>query len=172
LLKQALAENLVAAAGDPCLVEPIPDASSIREKEFVILTISSYLFRMVVLSYFSPDEATTEHFAKLIKTRPKEMDRKGFYDAISEFGNRFCGSLNRAVGRHFPHVGMSTPNILARDCIGFLNALGAEHVRHFKVTVNPTTSFHASLCVCDYGNLDFALESASLEESTGELELF
>jgi hypothetical protein len=172
LLQRAMCEHLSGAGEAPCEVEVIEGIDHIEEDEFVVLTVSSYLFRLVVLFYFSNDEITREHFAKLIRTPSKHLDDKVFYDAVSEFGNLCCGSINRDLGRHFPHVGMSTPNVLRRGSIAFLGTLGAEYIQHFKIDINSTLRFHATICVCEYGDLDFNAETKVAEENLGELELF
>lgn len=171
LLRQAMAENLVPPGGR-CEVEPILSLSEIHEKEFVILTISSYLFRAMLLFYFDFNEASRTHFARLLKGALPAMDKKAFYDAVAEFGNLCCGSLNRELGRSFPHVGMSTPGLLERECIAHLGALDASYVCHYRMETEGPTFFHASLCVCDYGDLDFQAERHDVEASVGELELF
>ena len=173
LLAQALSENLVAARGGRCQVEPLAGKGDLREAEFVILTISSYLFRAMVLFHFNDNAATRAHFARLVNTSPEAMDRKAFEDAVAEFGNLCCGALNRELGRHFPHVGMSTPNLLEGSCILHLGALQAGYLRHYQVEVEGDTRFHATLCVCDYGDLDFRAERQRVvEAAVGELELF
>lgn len=171
LLKDALAENLVLSSAESCVIQPLPDASAIQEKEFVVLTISSYLFRLIALSYFTPNADTKARFAELNKTSLENLSNSAFYDAVAEYGNRFCGTLNRSVGRYFPHVGMSTPNILDRGCGSYLTTLGARHIRHFQVALGETSVYHATLAICDYGNLDFQLEVGTAD-ATGELELF
>ncbi|HJW72935.1 MAG TPA: hypothetical protein VJ486_08760 [Geothrix sp.] len=172
LLKRAMCEHLSVSPEVPCEVEVIEGIDHIEEEEFVVLTVSSYLFRLVVLFYFTGNEETREHFAKLIRTPAKRLDDKVFYDAVSEFGNLCCGSINRDLGRHFPHVGMSTPNVLRRGSIAFLDTLGAEYIQHFKIDLGTSIRFHATICVCEYGDLDFNAEAKVVEENLGELELF
>jgi CheY-specific phosphatase CheX len=127
---------------------------------------------LIVFFYFTDREETREHFARMVRMPLKSMDDKAFYDAVSEFGNLCCGSMNRDLGRHFPHVGMSTPNILKRGSVAFLGTLDAEYTQHFRIEISPTTHFHATICVCDYGDLDFHVEAKAVEENIGELELF
>lgn len=171
LLIQTLADQLIAGADDICVVEPIQDRQDITEKEFVVLTSASYLFRLIVFFHFTCNTASRAHFARIVRVEDRLFDSKAFYDAVSEFGNLCCGALNRDLATCFPHVGMSTPNVLEHGCFAFLDALKPGYTRHFQVMVNQTP-FHASLCVCDYGNLDFVLESKASTEGTGQLELF
>ncbi|TAK76090.1 MAG: hypothetical protein EPO12_17280 [Aquabacterium sp.] len=161
-----------AAPGERCDVVAMADASRIKEQKVVMLTVSSYSFRVMSMLYFTLNDATKQHFAALNKTSTSEMDQQAFLDVISECGNICVGALNRELARHFPHIGMSTPNILDRHCVDFLQTLKAGYIKHFEVALGGVT-LHASLCVCDDADLDFIVDTrAAEEESTGELEMF
>ena len=95
-----------------------------------------------------------------------------FYDAFAEFGNICCGQLNRELGHYFPHLGMSTPNVLETECLGYMSSLNGKHVQHFKVVINDSITFYAALCVCNDDTIDFAVRAVEPDTSTGELELF
>lgn len=171
LLKQAVRENLVAP-GEVCGFQEIGGVEAAAEKEVVVLTISSYLFRLITFFHFTRDRASREHFARLVRRSVQDLDDQSFYDAVSEFGNLCSGSLNRDLGVFFPHVGMSTPNILEHGCLSYLESLSPGHMAHFAIALDSRASFKASICVCDYGDLDFHFEAKTAAESTGELELF
>ena len=57
---------------------------------------------------------------KAVEEIPMEMKlhrfEQAFFDAIAERGNICCGILNRDLGHYFPHMGLSTPNILDKEC--------------------------------------------------------
>lgn len=163
---------MVASPDDACEVTVISSESEIKEEMMVVLTISSYLFRLVVLIYFTRDDATREHIARGSRINASEMSEQAFYDSISEFGNVCCGILNRGLAGFFPHIGMSTPNIIHKDCSTYLKRLGCGHIQHFKVKINDSVRFHVGLCVSDYADLDFVVDTAQAESGTGELELF
>lgn len=169
---QGLKGGLLASPQDSCEVTVLPDLSDVKETKSVILTISSYLFRLMVLIYFTPDQTTKEHFARVNKMQAEDMSEQAFYDAISECGNISCGILNRELVRFFPSVGMSTPNILDKDCSHYLKILNFGHIQHLRINVNNSIQFNASMCVCDYADLDFKVDVTEEESSTGELELF
>jgi hypothetical protein len=126
----------------------------------------------MVLIYFTPDSATKEYFAGINNMQASEMSEQSFHDAVAEYGNICCGILNRDLGQFFPHIGMSTPNIIDRNCSSYLNVLGCGHIQHFKATVNNNAQFHVSLCVSDYADLDFVVKADEESVNTGELELF
>lgn len=171
LLQQALKASMVpsdASAG----ISVVEDIAAIAEKKIVVLTVSSYLFRLMVMFHFTPDAATRGHFARLNRVEPSEMDDQVFMDAIAECGNLCCGILNRDLGRFFPHLGMSTPNVIDRQCAAYLQKLNAAHIQHFAVDVPESPRLHVSLCVSAYAEMDFEVSAEEEEVSTGELELF
>lgn len=171
LLTQALKGSLVQS-GASCDVSILSDVTAIDEKKMVVLTVSSYLFRLMVMFYFTPDAATKEYFARLNNVSAADMSEQSFMDAIAECGNLCCGILNRDLGNFFPHIGMSTPNVIDRHCASYLQMLNCGHVQHFAVDIDQAPRFHVTLCVSDYAEIDFTVSEEELESNTGELELF
>lgn len=172
LMSRALKGALCASPEDRCEVEIIDGTKAITEKKVVLLTVSSYLFRVMTLLYFTLDRNTQQHFAAIHRVAPETMNESDYADVIGECGNIFCGALNRELAQHFPHLGMSTPNVLDRHCVDYLDELNAGYVKHFKVRINDALTMHASLCVCDFADIDFTVDMTQTEESNGELEMF
>ncbi len=175
LFTSALKGAMVAVDGDRCDISQLDQQAGIKESQLVMLTSSSYVFRVFMLIYFQPNAQTREHFARRSRTTADELSDHVFMDAICETGNMCSGAFNRDLSRVFPHVGLSTPNVLDARCAENLATLKAGHVQHFQIDVNHTTLFHASLCVCEYADLDFTvdwLHTIDDEVSSGELELF
>jgi hypothetical protein len=168
----ALKTALCASSDDHGEVDIIVDTSVIKEKKVVLLTVSSYLFRVMTVIYFTLDQPTKNFFAATHKVDPEGVSDDDFLNMIGECGNIFCGAINRALVPHYPHIGMSTPNVLDRECIDFMQDLGANYIKHFKIVINGGFSLHASLYVCDFADIDFAVDMTQAEESTGELEMF
>lgn len=138
-----------------------------------MLTLSSYLFRIVVVIHFDEGPATWAHFGG----EAGSADRQALHDRISEFGNVACGAFNREVARVFPHLGMSTPNVIDRQCVEFLAHLGAGMTHHLRLQLADGLVLHARMAVCEYDDIDFDLpvresEAQAEEVETGELELF
>lgn len=172
LFTQAVRSAFSVSADEQCEVTALTDAGEITEKKVVVLTVSSYVFRVMVFLYFTLDNRTKQHFAALQKGATIGMSEADHLDAICEWANVLCGSLNREIARHFPHVGMSTPNILDRSCVGYLDDLGADHTKHVEIRIDDAFAMHASICVCPFADIDFTVDTDSVEESTGELEMF
>jgi len=171
ILQQGIRASLLASPLDPVEIEPVADASGFSSTQIVVLSVSSYLFRLQVLIYFTPDTLTKAHFATINKIDLQNMDAKAFADAISECGNICCGSLNRELVMQFPHVGMSTPNIIDRRCALYLGVLGSTYQQHFDISIPQGPRFHASLCISEFEDLDFDIQ-ISETQSGGELEMF
>ena len=171
VFRHGLKESLSPLADDDCVLTVLPDLKEAQEPQVVILTISSFLVRLIVLIHFAPDTATKEHFARLNNKSLAEMDTRTFYDIISECGNLCCGVMNRDLLAVFPHMGLSTPSILHKQCAAYVDILKCEHIKHIRVDINSTVRFHATLCVSEHADLDFSVDIAA-EESTGELEMF
>jgi hypothetical protein len=154
-------------------VEPMDSLDKIKEKKIVILTVSSYLFRAIVIIYFKADAATRAAFNRNAAEDAEELSLEDFYDRIAECGNACCGSINRGLGTQFPHVGMSTPNIIDKDCIRYADQLDCGFKRHYKITLEGSLTMYASLFVADYGTVDFYIDPVVEEDvSSGELEMF
>lgn len=154
-------------------VEPVAVLEKTKDKKIVILTVSSYLFRALAIIYFKPDAATRAYFNRNAEEGAPALSDEEFYDRVSECGNVCVGALNRDLGPFFPHVGMSTPNIIDKDCMQYVDLLGCGLVKHYKVVLAGELTLHATLCVADYGQVDFHVDPAvEVEVDTGELEMF
>lgn len=172
MLMLGIKASMGGASPEACEVEVISDLNSIRETNVVMLTVSSFVFRMSVLVHFSSDDETRNHFATINNVAAAEMSDQAFLDAIRECGNICCGTLNRELARVYPHVAMSTPNIIERECVDHLESLNGGHLQHFRASPSGDKQFYVTLCVRDYADIDF--EWAMLEETTaaGEMEFF
>jgi hypothetical protein len=152
-------------------VELVPDLGQVSSTQAAVLTVSSYVFRLTFLLHFADDAPTRQHFAAVARTSAEDFSQQAFMDAIRECGNICCGNLNRDLVRVFPHLGMSTPNLLDRRCADYLGKLGAGHVQHFALLDGGGPQFVVTVCVNAFAELDFTADLAE-EETTGELEMF
>jgi hypothetical protein len=171
MLRQGVRASLLVSPEDSIEFVATLGVGHIQTTHIVMLSVSSYCFRLVLLIHFSPDEATRNHFSKLNKVVASDMNDQAFTDAISECGNICCGSINRGLAKIFPHVGMSTPNIIDRQCANSLALLGGTFEEHVDIILPGGPKLHASLCVSEFEDLDFDV-AAGEEESSGELEMF
>lgn len=167
--------STMLAEGDSAQVETITEfPAKPKEKHAIVLTIAGYAMRVVVALYFKLDADTRAHFERLNRVEPGTMDDQAFRDALAECGNICAGALNRSLGDHFPHIGMSTPNLLSRDSLAYADVLGKGYQRHFQLN-GLAQPYWATLYVVAYADLDFAVDieaEEAAEADTGELEMF
>jgi hypothetical protein len=166
-------EGGMPVGGANVTVTTTASLAHVRHKKIVILTVSSYLFRLIAILYFSPDAATRAYFNRSAGEGAPALTDEEFLDRVAECGNVCCGALNRELGAFFPHVGMSTPNIVDKDCMRYVDLLGCALVKHYEIALEGGPTMFATLCVADYGLVDFHVDAAANATlDTGELELF
>jgi len=167
IFRKAAQSRLVLAAGDTCEIAAIPtnDAGLIPEAQVVVLTISSILFRLMLMLQFDEGADTRDYFFA-------EGSASTVQEIFSEQANLCCGAMNQELLRYFPDLGMSTPYVLNAHCIAHLEDLKPAYLASYAVTVNQAARIKATVCVCTHAPLDFVADLSALEESCGELELF
>jgi hypothetical protein len=172
--REALRQGL-CPEGESVSIEPVQTLpKKMAEKKVVLLSIATQTFRLVLGLLVRFDAETKAHFARL--NRVEDLDdwaEQAFQDAVAECGNIIVGAMNRELGRYFPNVGMSTPNVLDRDALAYLDALSPGHTRWLRVDGLPL-SFHAVLFVTPSAAVDFhaELERPADAVDSGELEMF
>lgn len=171
LLIKALKDSFGSASAEIEISVDTAD-ETFAETHVILFTISSYMFRLMVILYFTPDDATKAYFAGIRNVPAADMDDQALLDNVSESGNLCCGILSRELGKFFPHIGMSTPNTIDKESMHYLRSLAYGHLQHFRINLANMANMHVSLCVFDYDDLDFAVEIAEESAETGELELF
>lgn len=169
IFTRAARTTLVLAPADAIEISPLPGQAyrEMPEKHVLVLTISSYLFRLLTIIHYDADPATDAYFNRSATGRT-------LGDAFGEVGNLCCGAMKREFGNHFMHLGMSTPYMLDSRCMAFLNELKPSLVSQYAIRINHRIELHATLCLCAYGAIDFAV-GAEVEvesETTGALEIF
>lgn len=167
IFTKAAKSNLLVNSGDLIEITALPTGKVIEtpEKNIVVLTISSYLFRLLTIFHVNPDKTTEAYFTK-------SESGRDFFEVFSEMGNMCCGAMNRDLGNYFPHLGMSTPYVLESKCIPFLKELRPNYVSQHKMVINGSITMHATLCMCSYAPIDFRVDMSIAEEETGALEMF
>ena len=167
IFTKAVKANLVVEHSDCVEVAQLPDAgfSDLPGKNIVVLTISSYLFRLLIIFHVDADRSTEAHFTKF-------QPERSFHEVFGEFGNLCVGAMNRDMGNHFLHLGMSTPYVLESRSLPFLNELKPGYIARHQIGINNDVSLHATLCLCAYAPIDFRVDMSAVEEETGTIELF
>jgi len=167
IFTKAAANNLALAPSDKIEIERLDGHGLVMppEKNILVLTIASYVFRLLTIFHVNTDAATEAYF-----TRSGTAGEFG--DCFGEIGNRCCGAMNRELGRYFQHLGMSTPTMLDAQCLPFLAELKPTCLAHHRIRINDMLTLHATLCLRAYAPIDFNVDHQAAPEATGELELF
>lgn len=167
IFTKAVKANFPLEASDNIEVTHLEDVNieDTPGKNIVVLTISSYRFRLLTIFHLNADRATEGYFTKY-------QPGRAFHEAFGEFGNLCVGAMNRDMGNHFLHLGMSTPYVLEGRSIAFIKALKPAHVAQHRIGINGDISLHATLCLCAYAPIDFRVDPGIAEEETGTIEMF
>ncbi|WP_144138993.1 hypothetical protein [Paraburkholderia sp. BCC1884] len=167
IFRKAAQARLPLDSADLCEIEPLADASarSTRDTQVVVLTISSILFRLLLILHFDEDDSTRGYYLK-------DADERPFEEAFLEICNLCCGAMNQELLLNFPDLGMSTPYVLEARCLAHLHELKPGLLSSYSVTLNGSVRLGATLCVCAHAPIDFVADTSVIEESSGELELF
>lgn len=172
---QQFAEAAMRAAllppGGSAVIESVDAEAPAQERMVVMLTVSSYAFRLSFFVHFEERPETLDYFARLHHVDPGQFSRQAFLDAVSECGNLCCGTFNREIGRVYPHVGMSTPHRLESECLQHLSLLDPDWRLRLRLHPEDGPPFHVTLAVSAYEAIDFDPPAPETEVASGELEL-
>ncbi len=142
------------------------DASySDKEAILIVMTVSSFAFRLMVLFNVVENQLNREYF---IGDTPNQT----FVEAFYEVANLCCGALNRDISRDISHLGMSVPVMLTQSCMEYIDALNPQYLESYSITLNETASVHATLCLSCSAPVSFSTDLSQIEEDAGALELF
>jgi hypothetical protein len=171
LLTKAVKNHIGMQESDVIQVNLIPmqKRTALPESKFYILTVANFFFKVLVIFHINDDEKSRAYFSK-------PDSGLGCDEVFPEVCNLCCGAFNRELGLYFPHLGMSTPYLLEKECLDFVDLLRPVHMSQFKTDINGNFQLHTSLYVCAYRPLDFRFDPDRLiavpAEETGVLELF
>ncbi|TNC82966.1 MAG: hypothetical protein C9356_00510 [Oleiphilus sp.] len=144
-------------------------------EEFFLLTVSSQLFRIFILLHVSRNQHAENFVAKALNIGTNAVTEENFYDYLGEVGNAFCGSIKRNLNKTVPHLGMSTPNRLDKDCLPYLSSFKIDDEVHAIAEYQGQTLFHASAYLSADDELNYEVKSQAIDEAepdSGELEFF
>lgn len=149
------------------------DQAAQYQQDVVMLTVSSYRFRVLLFVHFERDAATRRYLAALGGHDTQSLNDERRVDAMMERGNLCCGALNRELGRVYPHLGMSTPCILDGSSLEHLAALRPSATRHYRAEPVAGVSLRLTLAICAFADIDFSLTvDTGAMTAGGELEMF
>ncbi|NMM01225.1 hypothetical protein HHL24_25200 [Paraburkholderia sp. RP-4-7] len=167
IFRKAAQARLPLDSGDTCEIAPLAEAGTgaTADTQVVVLTISSIVFRLLLILHFDENDSTRNYYLK-------EADERPFQEAFLEICNLCCGAMNQELLRYFPDLGMSTPYVLSARCLGHLPELKPGLLASYSITLNGSVQLAATICVCAHAPIDFVADTSAIEETSGELELF
>lgn len=166
IFSRAASSSLALGGGDSVEVDPLPRGKLIEPPgQLLVLTIANFSFKLLTIFHVEDNRATQQYFSK-----PEAG--LGFADVFPEIGNLCCGAMNRELGGYFPHLGMSTPYPLDRQCLPFIDVLKPAYLAQHRIVINGDIVLHATLCLCAYAPVDFHYVASEPETASGALELF
>ncbi|CAN7648842.1 hypothetical protein [Caballeronia sp. 15715] len=167
ILLKAARSRLPRHPDDACEIVPLAQAhdDARPEANVIILTISSILFRLLLVFHFDDDVHTRDYFAK-------ETGDVSLQDMLLEICNLCCGAVNQDLLPYFRDLGMSTPYVLSARCLPYLEGLKPDLLSSYAITINGSVQLAATVCVCAHAPIDFVADITAVEETSGELELF
>jgi hypothetical protein len=167
IFRKAAQTRLPMNADDACEISPLADAGAHagHNAKVVVLTISSIVFRLLLILHFEENETTRRYYLN-------DADDRPFQEAFLEVCNLCCGAMNQELLRSFPDLGMSTPYVLDARCLPHLRELKPALVSSYSVVIDGAVRLAATVCVCTHAPLDIIADTSAVEEASGELELF
>ncbi len=163
----AAKSTLALSQDDVISITPLPGTQALDfpERQVLILTISSFTFRLLMIFHIDDDSVTRGYFQQ-------EKSEQSFIDAFGEIANLFCGAMNRELLKTFSHLGMSTPYVLGRSCMAFIQELKPGFLASYRIDIRDDVHLHATLCLCEDEDITTIHVDTHSSEDTGELELF
>jgi hypothetical protein len=167
VFQKAAGVCLVRTPGDMCNIVPTEDRDSGAQlsDELLLITISSFVFRLLTIFQVAESPATRAYFVSGAADRT-------LHDGFSEFANLCCGAMNRELSLHGPQLAMSIPYTLSRHCMTFLEALKPQYLASYAITINDSVQLQVTLCLCCHTPVDFPVSTDAVEHGGGELEMF
>jgi hypothetical protein len=167
IFRKAAQARLPCDSAHTCEIVPIGEAGAgaTQDTQVVVLTISSIVFRLLLILHFDETDSTRDYYLK-------EGSELPFQEVFLEICNLCCGAINQELLRYFPDLGMSTPYVLSARCLPHLRELKPAYLSSYSITLNGAVPLAATICVCAHAPVDFVADMSAVEESSGELELF
>jgi hypothetical protein len=162
--RRAAGDTLVRKAGDICNIEPTHDRAADLSASLLMITISSFSFRLVIVFQVADEQPTRDYYTSGGESTLNE--------AFAEVANMCCGALGRELSAQFKHLAMSIPYGLEARCTAFLQELTPRFQASYDIVINAEARVRATLCVCCKRPIEFAAVTAEVSHCDGELEIF
>lgn len=166
--RRAATATLIRSAGDVCDVKVATkgaDSELQTESPLLLITISSFVFRLVAIFQISSNEATRQYYTGSGAAETPE-------ETFTEVVNLCCGALSRELSTQFKHLAMSIPYRLEASSLKFLGELKAGLTTTLDITINDSARMRATLCMFASRPIELAAPAAEVSHAGGALEMF
>jgi hypothetical protein len=166
--RRAAAATLVRSAGDVCDVKAASKGAESElqtESPLLLITISSFVFRLVAIFQISGNEATRQYYTAPGAAVTAE-------ETFTEVVNLCCGALSRELSAQFKHLAMSIPYRLEASSLRYLGELKAGLTTTLDITINESARMRATLCMSASRPIELAAPAAEVSHAGGALEMF
>lgn len=169
-LAQALSEALnTAIAEQTWTIDPNPGRADFETtSHFVVITLSSYVFRIVVLLYFDNNEQLRLFLPAEEAEKTSEHQMSALLSRISEFANVYCGKFKQYLEHSYPFIGMSTPITLEAHCARHIDDQDYHARLHLAGNNSESASFPSSVYLHSLNGVEFTLSPSPVVEETSE----
>lgn len=165
VFERSAKSTLPRSAADVCEIHDQPGGAAFSGDPLLVLTITSFAFRLMTLFHVDDNEATHAYFVPAAAKFTLQQ-------VFAEIANLCCGAMNRELSALFPHLAMSIPCMLSAGCIEHLPRLNAEYTSRLSIKINDTVKLGVTLCMCCSATVEIPAALGTAEKTTGELEMF
>jgi len=141
------------------------DSELRTESPLLLITISSFVFRLVTIFQISGSEATRQYY-----TGPGAAETAE--ETFTEVVNLCCGALSRELSAQFKHLAVSIPYRLEASTLKYLGELKAGLTTTLDITINDSARMRATLCMSANRPIELAAPAAEVSHAGGALEMF
>lgn len=162
--RRAATTNLVRSPNDSISIEPLKsqETSRVPDSRLVIITISSFAFRLLTLFQVVDNPAMRAYFGGAAAARIDET--------FAEVANLCCGALNRDLSQSFPHLAMSIPYSLSSRSLRFLDVLHPQFLSGHSICIDSQIHVEATLCMCCTAAVHLGASVKRPDEEAGVLQ--
>jgi hypothetical protein len=157
--------SLVRSPDDVIEISPAPTAATLAGDPLLLITTSSFSFRLLTIFHVEDNEINRAYFVPAAAG-------VSLQDGFAEMANLCCGALNREMAPCFPHLAMSIPSRLSARCLEHLPQFQPECVARFSININSAVRIGVTLCMCCTAAVEIPITLSSVQQSSGELEMF
>jgi hypothetical protein len=165
--QRAASTTLVRNTSDTCSIVPAPGPAlgAGAAMKLLMITISSFSFRLLTSFQISQDHPTHDYYTAAAHSTLDEV--------FAEAANMCCGAFGRELSSQFKHLAMSVPYGLESQCLEFLSVLEPRFQASYDITINAAAQIRATICMYCNRPIDFTPAAVmEVKHAGGELELF